>query len=333
MEVTMDNLNTETLRLIEKVVRDRKHIKLTVGVYCDGKFEIRLFQSDGETEDQSYIYEIGSITKVFTTSLMAKYICEGKLDLSNSINHYIHGLDSQRHYPDLRQIATHTAGYSAFLPYNMKGYLNLIIKTLRGKTNDNPLEGKMNIEEMKEVLNQKILADKDYSYQYSNFGISVLGYIVGEIAGCGYYNAMNTFISNDLNLKDTYVGTKEERNLHGYNKKNQDCKYWNWSDDELFLPSGGISSSAYDLLHFAKLNIDDGLPFLSFCHKKYASATKKHDMGLGWELPVNSNILYKDGGTGCFTSLLKIDKNERKAVVVLSNYPVMSIGKIGNLIA
>ena len=54
-------------------------------------------------------------------------------------------------------------------------------------------------------------------------------------------------------------------------------------------PAGDISSTAEDLLEYAKINMFEGKPYLALCHQKYVEA-KKHDMGLGWALQKNKNL-------------------------------------------
>ena len=93
-------------------------------------------------------------------------------------------------------------------------------------------------------------------------------------------------------------------------------------------PAGDISSTAEDLLEYAKINMLEEKPYLTLCHQKYVDA-KKHDMGLGWILQKNkSHVLWHNGGTGGFRSYLGIDKHKKCAVVVLANY-IINTDKIG----
>jgi CubicO group peptidase (beta-lactamase class C family) len=124
------------------------------------------------------------------------------------------------------------------------------------------------------------------------------------------------------------VGTNPEKNLHGFSLgTNEDIGNWVW-DKNLMAPAGGISSTAEDLLEYARMNMFEEKPYFELCHQKYVDA-KKHDMGLGWVLQKNKNhILWHNGGTGGFRSYLGIDKHKKCAVVVLANY-VINTDKIG----
>lgn len=147
--------------------------------------------------------------------------------LNDSIKDYIQDLPDGQYYPTLQRLATHTSGYSALLPFSTFDFLKLIINTLaNGGTKSNPLTDSISIDEMKKVIQSKQLKDKDYPYAYSNFGYGVLGYILGTISNNGYWDTMNEFITHDLGLNDTCLGIANDKNIHGYNRKNKDFGNW-----------------------------------------------------------------------------------------------------------
>ena len=105
------NISEQANKLIQKVMKDYPHTKLTIGVLHQGKTMFKLFDNSGEIPYESHLYEIASISKVFTTSLFAKYLQEGKMNLNDSIAKYIPELEDERYHPTLRSLATHTSGY------------------------------------------------------------------------------------------------------------------------------------------------------------------------------------------------------------------------------
>ncbi|WP_141434329.1 serine hydrolase [Bacillus sp. 03113] len=317
----MFEISDETLRLIKKTCRGKKYLKLTVGYFTDNNSVIKIYNENGELDpSKKYHYEIGSITKTFTVSLLSKYVFENKLSINDSIQKYIEELKEDKYYPTLLRLATHSSGYSGRLPLNKREYYNLILGlTIGGDMNkNNPLN--MDFNKMKMLIEKNALKDADYSWKYSNFGMSLIGYGLGTVSSKGYWDTMNDFLHNELGLNDTYLGTSNN-NLHGYDRKNNDCGNWNWTKENLISPAGAISSTADDLLKYAKINIYEDKPYLSLCHKKHGNGNKKYDMGLGWLLlKKNNNVILHGGGTGCFSSFLGIDKEMKVASVVLANY-------------
>ena len=317
----MLEISDETLRLIKRASKGKKHLKLTVGYLTDNDSVIKIYNENGELDSsKKYHYEIGSITKTFTVSLLSKYVFEKKLSINDSIQKYIEEIRGDDYYPTLLRLATHSAGYSARLPLNKREYSNLILGLIIGGDwkKHNPLN--MDFNKMKMIIENNKLKEMDYSWKYSNFGISLIGYGLGIVSGKGYWDTMNDFLHHELGLSDTYLGTSNN-NLHGYDRKNNDCGNWKWNKENLISPAGAISSTADDLLKYAKIIIYEDQPYLSLCHKKHGNGTKKYDMGLGWFLlKKNNNVILHGGGTGCFSSFLGIDKEKKVASVVLANY-------------
>jgi len=328
----MYQLNSSTIKLIQKTTKGKKFIKLNIGFMIDNQVIIKTFGETDEIDYENNVYEIGSLTKTFTASILAKYVYENKMRLNDSIEKYISGLNPNCYYPSLQRLATHTAGYSFAYPLTVWEYLKIFMGLVLGTgkfCRENPLI--MDYNKMLEIIKKNYLKNRDYKWQYSNFGISLLGYAISSISESGYWNTMEDFLTNELSLQNTYLGKNSEKNLKGFNSKNEDCGNWKWDKTNLIAPAGAISSTAEDLLAYAKANMYDEKPYLSLCHQKYTNKSKNTDMGLVWELLniKNNHVIWDDGGTGCFASFLGFNKEKRTAAVVLSNYISMGINKIG----
>src|SRR5690625_1190625 len=318
----MFEIRDETLRLIKKACRGKKHVKLTVGYVINDNLVTKVYNENGKIDpSKKYHYEIGSITKTLTVSLLAKYVYENKMSLNDSIQKYIKELKEDAYYPTLRRLATHTSGYSTMLPLNKREYFKLVLSMIFGGDDlnkNNPLQ--MDFNKMKMLLEKNKIKDTDYSWKYSNFGMALIGYALGIVSGKGYWDTMNDFLHYELGLNDTYLGTANN-NLCGYDRKNNDCGNWKWGKENLISPAGAISSTAADLLTYAKMNMYEEKPYLSPCHIRQGKARGKYDMGLGWLLlKKNNNVIMHVGGTGSFSSFLGIDKEMKVASVVLANY-------------
>lgn len=321
-------LNPKTLNLIAKACQRKEHLKLTVGIYQNGEKSIQVFDATGEIPNEDFIYEIGSITKTFTVSLLAKLVSEKKVSLEDSIQKYMMGLNQDRYYPTLKRLATHTAGYHPLLPNGKWFRFKLFKGLMSGKIKEGENHLQMDFNQMVQLIHENLLKDKDYPWQYANFGMALVGHAIGAASGSDYWTSMNHFLTEELNLKNTFTGTDPEKNLHGYSiVTNEDLGNWDWGKN-LMAPAGDISSTAEDLLEYARINLFEEKAYLSLCHQKYTNA-KNYDMGLGWLLQKNHpHLLWHNGGTGGFRSFLGIDKQRKCAVVVLANY-VINTDRIG----
>ncbi len=316
----------ETAREIDKLYRGRKHVELTVGILKDGQKETVHWDPDRKETPETLVYPVGSICKVFTASLLAKLVSEGRLDLDVPIDRYIPSLP-KRYYPSLEKLATHTSGFST-QPYTALTTLPFILKMNRegGLFHTNPFRGKLNDEEMIEIVRETVLKDKPYPFVYSNIGMSILGYIAGKESGEGFWDALSKYIREELGLENTFLGNVE---LTGYDKKDRPCRCWQWDKSDAIAPAGALNSTAEDLLDFAEKNLDGSLPYLAMCHEVHGPCEKNADSGLAWRLEKDRPISWHTGSAGAFSAWLGLDREKKTAVAVAANYGLVNAEEIG----
>ena len=111
---TIDDISEmSSVEMIEYTAKGVKNAVVTVGIIQNGQMSYKIYGENGkETSQKEHVYEIGSITKTFTTSLFSKAIRENKVDLDNSISVFLN-LPSKNYYPSIKRIITHTSGYKS----------------------------------------------------------------------------------------------------------------------------------------------------------------------------------------------------------------------------
>lgn len=321
------NLPIETQKEINRLYKKRKHVELTIGILKDGKTEVVHWGPQGEiTGGDSPVYPVGSICKPFTASLLAKYVEQKKLNLDVPINYYIDGLE-RRFYPTLRKLATHTSGYTT-QPYNLLTTLPFFIKMNQegGLFHTNPFRGYPDEEGMMKILRETKLQNKKYGFSYSNFGMSVLGYIVGQVSGEGFWNSLQKYIREELGLRNTFLGNVD---MIGYDRKDQPCQCWQWDPADIIAPAGALNATMEDLLQFARINLDGSLPYLSLCHQIHGPCEKNADSGLAWRLEKDIPISWHTGAAGPFHAYLGMNRETKTAVAVGINYGLVNAEEIG----
>ena len=316
----MVNLSEKANELIKKAVSGKEHIKFTIGILHEDKTSFKLFDSKGEIPYVSYLYESGSIGKTFATSLLAKYIHNDQMSLDDSVAKYIPELDDDKYYPTIKRLATHTAGYPVRYPMTRGEMFKLIGRQLRGKQIKAQDYVQMDYKRMIQLTKKCKLQDRDYKWSYSNFGTSLLGYAISNVAGKNYWDLMNEYLKCDLGLESSFMGTSNPEILSGYDLKNRNVGNWSLGAEDYLTPAGNITSNASDLLKFAKMHIEENPSYLSLTHVRYDMFSKHSDMGLGWWIDYkNPNVFYHGGNTDGFASMLAFDKKKKSAVVILAN--------------
>lgn len=284
---------------------------ITVGILQNGTLSYSVYGCDGaELPPVEHTYEIGSLTKTFTASLLCKAISEGKVELDATIDRYL-DLPEQDYYPTLRRLVTHTSGYS---PY----YLNWQIASnfLSGQAND--FYG-VSVASLEEKIGKIALEDKDYPFQYSNFGFAAVGDVLAKGYETNYTELMNSYIQEELQLSKTRL-SDGGGDLDGY---------WNWAPEDAYLPAGALTSTVGDMLQYLKLQMSGELPYLAQSHaplarvegdEKYARMGLHMDgVGIGWMLDEQNGIVWHNGGTSEFNSYAAFHPDSQSAVVILSN--------------
>jgi len=318
-------INEQSHKLIKKLAEENPSIKLTIGYLRNGRTSFKLFDATGEIPYKNHAYEIGSISKVFTTSLLAKYLQAGKMNINDSVAKYIPELDEDRYYPTLLRLATHTAGYQSEA-LTLGEIIKVIFKANWTAIRKKPSGyfdafGVVDYEKLIWFAKKTKLEDKDYEWGYTDYSIALLAEAVCQMAGTPYDELMTAFLDNELSLKHTKTIANRPDMLDGYlyNYNVGTMKLYRKGD--YATPAGGITSTAEDLLNFAKMNIEENPSYLGLTHKVYATTQKGYDMGLGWwnwnkqQYPAHSHT----GGSEGFSTALTFVKELEMAVVILAN--------------
>lgn len=347
MTSTATDLKTLLEPLITPWITRKNDLNLAIGVVRGERRQIAAWgtlQPSGKTTDDKTLFEIGSVTKVFTTTLLAMLVEQGKLALETPVNQL--GTAYQK-LPDtvtLESLATHTSGLPR-LPSNLA-------KSVRQDPN-NPYNA-YSIEDLYEYLqtwdNQPGKTTGKISY--SNLGVGLLGHILSEQLGQSYEEAIAQYICNPLNLSDTCITLNAERQQRfalGYNEDGKPVKPW---DLPTLAGAGALRSTATDLLTFVAANWQSPsfatLKTRELRYREFAPNSglygviekvgnwvqkwrgqplvqrETRGIGLGWMveyLPVRDReVCTHTGGTAGHRAFCGFIPETQTGVVVLSNY-------------
>jgi CubicO group peptidase (beta-lactamase class C family) len=258
----IDDVVSEIERQAEEYVSARPEATLVLGLSVDGERHVRGFRSPGAEHvplpDAKSIYEIGSVSKVFSTTILAVLEDQGLIGLDDPISlHLPKELRLREEIGSLtiRQLATHSAGFGSVGKQHQK----LIDEELRGTE---PPFGCYThyLRYRKEHLYSDLeTAELEYptgkGWLYSVLGMGTLGHILELVAGQPYEELLEETVCGPLGLADLRYTLSEEqlsRVVYAYDGSGQPCP--NWYHD-VMLPQGGLRGTIDDLLTFAESNI------------------------------------------------------------------------------
>ncbi len=273
--------------------------------------------TDGDT-----VFQIGSVTKVFTSLLLADMANRGEVNLDDPISKF---LPKSVRTPKvngqeitLLQLARHTSG----LPRNPDG--------LVFKDPGNPY-AEFTVEKLYDYLDgYRTSRPFGKNHEYSNLGFRVLGHALELRANTSYGELLSTRVLQPLALKSTGVALSKDmkkRLAPGYDGNGIPVRSWSFV---ALHGSGALYSSANDLLAFAQAYLElRETPLKAAMRMTHGPTTDKLspelDVGLGWDRIYSigdSRIAAKDGLVPGYVTYFLLDLTKRKGVVVLSNVQV-----------
>ena len=283
----------------------------TAGVYGYGATT----KSSGVIPDADAIFEIGSISKTFTATLLAYYVGEHKVSLNDPVTKYLPddiAANKELQKVTLQMLANHTSGLPR-LPDNL---LNAFTDM------SNPYKS-YNLEKLYKYLkNCKLQSVPGEKYAYSNLGAGLLGTILAEVSGKTYEQMITDIICTPLGMSSTSTratGTLAERYVAVHNDKGEQVPMW---DMNVLAGAGAIRSTVHDMVLYVRANMQQQsgkLPqAMELTHK--ITYDKEMAVGLGWHIVKEPTPVYwHNGGTGGCSSIVLFDPQKQIAVVVLSN--------------
>ncbi|WP_442267601.1 serine hydrolase domain-containing protein [Tenacibaculum sp. ZS6-P6] len=264
-------------------------------------------------DNTNSIFEIGSITKVFTSISLSSMIHSNEVSLSET-------LQQQFDFPVLaggdvtfKQMANHTSGIPR-LPNN--------ISEIVGFNPEDPY-AIYTYENLKSYLQNHVVLNNPSGtvYEYSNIATGILGYSLARKRNTTYEELLQDLIFNPLgmNSSTTLLNNVDASRLVEPRDINGNIKsYWNFA--EIITATGSIKSSVSDMEKFIRKNFENDAIYNLPQQKTFKKETDQH-VGLGWGISDHEDfsLLQHDGGTGGFSSILFIDKSNEIGVLVLIN--------------
>ena len=256
-------------------------------------------------------YRVGSITKMFTSSMIFQLVEEGKLKLTDTLDKFFPQLPNANTIT-IAQLLSHRSGLHSFT--NDADYHSWFMNP---KTKD-------------ELLAVIAKSQPDFApgekMLYSNTGFIVLGYIVEKITGKSYPAALKERITSKIGLKDTYLATATTDLSN--NEAFSFSYAGNWkqeSETHMSIPAGAgaLISTPNDLVKFIQALFN-----LKLVSQESLNQIMQNKYGM-FTFPLDGNTLYgHGGGIDGFNSILVYWPEEKLAIAYTSNgrvYPPNNI--------
>ena len=315
--------NAALTQILQSRVEDGRATGLVLGVMeADGTTRIVSFGNPGAGArplgDDS-VFEIGSVTKVFTTTLLADMVQRGEVSLD---------VPAQTYAPPGMTLPTrngkaitlaHLAEQNSGLP-RLPGNLDLGAVDMA-----NPYAG-YTTQMLTEFLGSyELPRDPGAEFEYSNLGMGLLGALLAHRAGTDYESLVRARILDPLGMKMSGITLSPEMQTllaKGHSAEGAPAQNW---DLPSLAGAGALRSTMTDMLKFLDANIGEPKSDLEramrLAQKARFPLGGDAEIGLGW-ITVNtasSSFVYHDGGTGGYGAIIAIDTKRNVGLVLLGN--------------
>ena len=305
---------------IREAMKRKELVGLVVGIlkngnpsyYCYGETK----KGSGQLPNEHTIFEIGSLTKTFTGTLLAYAVLDGKASLNDPVNNYlpdsIPSLEYEGTPVTLVTLSNHTSG----LPRMPSNFDSAHPGRVFIDYNENNL--------YQFFMNFKLPRKPGEKMEYSNLAAATLGVVLERIYHTSYDSLVIKLICDPLHMNDTRLevpAADSSRFVQGYGPRGREVRAWPM---KAFAGAGGLRSTAADMLKYAQANIGGAPPPLNQAILLGHTSTfrdKDVDMGLGWGIGryQHRDLFTHDGETGGFQSFIAIDPTKQTAIIILLN--------------
>lgn len=299
---------------------------LAVAFYKNGKIYHNYYGEESKVSNKKLndntLFEIASISKVITGSIVAKAVLDKKISLEDDIRQYLKG-----EYPNLefenipitiKNLLTHTLGFKNKKPKKLE--------EIESKIGEGFYENKSIEYSKEEFLKELKTVELDKKpgtvYAYNTVGSEILAIILEQIYNDSFENILKNYLDN-LNMKNTYLKNltleQSSRILAGVNKYGKIAPK---DKSALTGAGGGITSTLPDLVKFMKFQLESKDPIIKEATKKLFENDEDDKLGYLWDVDVaeEEGFYFQKTGTSHGTqSVILICPDTNYGLILIAN--------------
>ncbi len=276
--------------------------------------------------DERTRFQIGSVTKTFTATLLAQMVTAHEVSLDDPIQRYLPAGVAAPAYAGT-PITLLTLG-------EQRSGLPRLPANLQPRDPANPYAGYTPANLYAGVRGTTLTRAPGAQYEYSNFGFMLLGQLLANREHTTYASLVESRILHPLGMTDTVVtGTPANRAQLVAGYATDGTRQPPWDFGELGAP-GSIESDMHDMLIYAEANLRAPAgplgPAMALAQQpRELIGQDDLRIGLAWMTNPHSGITFHNGQTGGYHSFIGFDRATHQAVVILANVGDMTVDLLG----
>jgi len=273
---------------------------------------------DGTLTDNTRVYEIASITKTYVGLLLAKAVEDKKVQLDKDIRTYLPNSKLQNLHFDgqpitLRHLATHRSGLPADFSFTQKDKeAGRALDLIASYTKENLFEDLRNFQ-LQDVPGE--------TFQYSNVGTDLTGYILEEVYGKPLSTLVSEFITDKSGEEQTRFRLSPQAiseitmGTDGQGNQMPLLSPHSFAD-------GGLTSSTQSISEYMQYLLSADAPEVALSQTLLAGSEKRHGHAFFWntyKYKSEQFMLYHSGGSIGTSSWLAIYPKLGVGIFIVTN--------------
>lgn len=325
---TQDNLESFINNKCDSLLTNGEIKSLSIAVIKNGKiYKVHKGKlTNEESPNGQTLYEIASLTKTFTGTLLAQAILDEKVRLDDDVRKYL-----PESYPNLefngqpitfRNLVTHTSGLPNMFPNQPEIFENpnwnelpFIINELQAGFTKNQF-----LEELHKV---KLDTVSGHKFSYSNAGANLLGFCLERIYQKSYEDLIKNYILEPLKMNNTYIGISKENDQFLARGLNTNGIEMPPRARKELQAEGGIISNLDDMLKYMQFELETDNPLVQTSHQELLKGKYgDFENGLFWQIFKNGDKptkIFQNGGAFGTSSWLTLIPETKTGVFVITN--------------
>jgi CubicO group peptidase (beta-lactamase class C family) len=307
----------------ERVERHHQEFGLVVGIVSEEGQQIIKYGKQclgGKAVGGKTLFELGSVTKVFTSILLADLIRRGEMNLDDPIEKFLPKEVKVPAWEEIRITLLHLATHTSGLP-----------NTPQIKTEEESIPGYINFSKHKlyNFLSHYTLSRQPgIQFEYSNIGFGLLGHLLSLKTKKPYDQLVEERICRPLGMNNTRRELSPEMNRRlavGYFLDGQQAKHSHLPP--ILAGAGGLRSSVDDMLSFLAANLGlESSPLFNVMqetHKgRYSISKDIVKVGFSWIVVQEEDIhiVFHGGDKDGYRAFIGFDPRKKIGVVVFANF-------------
>ena len=319
--ISKARIDTVVQRLGAAFMKQPARVGLSIGITQNGQTHFYNFGTVEKGKDQAAtqhtVYEIGSISKTFTSLLLAHAVLEKRVDLDDDIRKYLPGAYPNLAFDGKPVTLKHLANTTSRLPDNLPGNLFrsansdsvavLAVRNMRGYTKQNFLA---------DLRQARLDTVPGLLPRHSNVATQLLAYILESVYKTTYADLLTRYINQPLHL----VGRADTGpKATGYNSKGNPMPPIAIAT---VAASGGLEYSAADLVKYLQYQLREPDKAVALTHQPTWGQLADEAIGFNWNLDQtvdSQRRLQHSGGAFGYASYCELYPARNFGIVLLAN--------------